>query len=224
MPYCPKCDMEFIEGITVCSDCGEGLVESKEVAAAMKTQEPETEAARPAAEEGGEWDEADETAPPRIAQVYVTNAQKYDDLKSSAAAFFLIGGVMAVGSVLCWLGFIKLPFAGSSQILSQSVTTVLGLVFLYIGFKSDKSAKAIHAQIGEEEMVTGQLIEWFIGSYSADELDQRIVREYGELSPEEHSLKRFSLIEDILITNHDITNQSYVDSLVDEIYGEVFSD
>jgi transcriptional regulator with XRE-family HTH domain len=35
MPYCPKCDMEFVEGIKVCSDCGGPLVESKEVADLM---------------------------------------------------------------------------------------------------------------------------------------------------------------------------------------------
>ena len=39
--YCPKCDMEFIDGITVCTDCGSPLVESKEVAQAMKQQEKE---------------------------------------------------------------------------------------------------------------------------------------------------------------------------------------
>ena len=30
MPYCPKCDMEFVDGITICSDCGGELVESQE--------------------------------------------------------------------------------------------------------------------------------------------------------------------------------------------------
>lgn len=30
MPYCPKCDMEFVDGITTCSDCGGELVESQE--------------------------------------------------------------------------------------------------------------------------------------------------------------------------------------------------
>ena len=39
MPYCPKCDMEFVEGVTVCTDCGGRLVESKEVADAMKEEE-----------------------------------------------------------------------------------------------------------------------------------------------------------------------------------------
>ena len=41
MPYCPKCDMEFIDGITVCSDCGGPLEESKEAALAKKRQEQE---------------------------------------------------------------------------------------------------------------------------------------------------------------------------------------
>ncbi|MEG2297842.1 MAG: hypothetical protein RSC13_09460 [Clostridium sp.] len=40
MPYCPKCDMEFIDGITVCSDCGGPLLESKEVADALKREYP----------------------------------------------------------------------------------------------------------------------------------------------------------------------------------------
>ena len=35
MPYCPKCDMEFVEGITKCSDCGGPLFESKEAAEEM---------------------------------------------------------------------------------------------------------------------------------------------------------------------------------------------
>ena len=37
MPYCPKCDMEFIKGVTVCSDCGGSLFESKEEALAVRT-------------------------------------------------------------------------------------------------------------------------------------------------------------------------------------------
>lgn len=52
MPYCPKCDMEFVEGIKVCSDCGGPLVESKEVAEAMKKKEQEEQLAAMAPEDG----------------------------------------------------------------------------------------------------------------------------------------------------------------------------
>ena len=41
MPYCPKCDMEFVDGITVCTDCGGPLAESKEAAKALKKKEQE---------------------------------------------------------------------------------------------------------------------------------------------------------------------------------------
>ena len=49
MPYCPKCDMEFVDGITTCTDCGSPLVGSKEEAEAMK-QEAMEEARKKAAE------------------------------------------------------------------------------------------------------------------------------------------------------------------------------
>ena len=63
MPYCPKCDMEFIKGVTVCSDCGGPLFESKEEALAVQnaSQPGEPDALPPeylkeeaSAEESGE--------------------------------------------------------------------------------------------------------------------------------------------------------------------------
>ena len=46
MPYCPRCDMEFVDGITVCTDCGGPLVESEEAARAMKIKEQEEQLLR----------------------------------------------------------------------------------------------------------------------------------------------------------------------------------
>lgn len=257
MPYCPKCDMEFIDGITTCSDCGGALVASKEVADAMKKQEQEEAMARRQAEyeamqaemeamqtdtdaalsgsgDGEEGDISGEAKAALAAQmerqtrtrarVYVKKSQQYEDLKSSASAFVLVGGILLVFSVLCWANVVKLPLAGTSRIISQTVMTVLGIASLVVAVNSAKSAKIVSGQIAAEENTTRQLIEWFTGSYTGQQLDAQILAESGELAPEELSLKRFELIQDIIITSHDIADQAYVDLIAEDIYGKLYQD
>ena len=114
MPYCPKCDMEFVEGIKVCSDCGGPLVESKEVADTMKQKEKEEQLAVMAQEMdpfSGEMAKTEDADPDEISSAkkkpadeivhaYVDKGQRYEDMSSSASAFFLVGGVLAVGAAL----------------------------------------------------------------------------------------------------------------------------
>ncbi len=253
MPYCPKCDMEFIEGITICSDCGGPLVESKEIADAMKKKEQEETLTRLQAEYQAQLKMAEEIAAGGMAgsqsddsaedtssasdkissariskglgrglpvRVYVKKSQQYDDLKSSASAFFLVGGALIIFAALCWLGIVSLPLGAMGQV----IITVLGAASLFVAVKTAKDAKKVEGQIGEEEIQTRKLIRWFTESYSGDQLDEQLSREYKELVPEELSLKRFELIQDILITNHDLSDQSYVDLLAEEIYSSLYPD
>ena len=101
MPYCPKCDMEFVEGIKVCSDCGGPLVESKEVADAMKQKEKEEQLAVMAQEMdpfSGEMAKAEDADPDdnlfrqkpadEIVHAYVDKGQRYDDMSSSRIRIF----------------------------------------------------------------------------------------------------------------------------------------
>lgn len=251
MPYCPKCDMEFVDGITTCSDCGEMLVASKEIAEAIKRQKQEEAMARRQAEyeamqakflatdaenasDGmvdpsgsgiASEDQAKEVrrAPVR-SRIYVKKSQQYDDLKSSASAFALVGGLLVVFSILCWTNVIHIPMTSTSRIISQSVMAVLSIGSLIVAISSAKSAKAVGAQIADEENVTRELIQWFADSYSGDRLDRQILQESGELVPEELSLKRFDLIQDILITTHDIADQAYVDLVSEDIYAKLYQD
>lgn len=256
MPYCPKCDMEFIDGITTCSDCGGPLVESKAVADAMKKKEKEEAEARQRAEyeamaaamqldtddDGENADVASDTGDDsddslasdtmsafgearRVEpRVYVKKADKYEDLKSSASAFYLVGTALVVLSVLMWMNVIKLPLAASSALITRSVLTIMGIAAELVGFFSTKSAREVSSQIAAEEQVTGQLIDWFTENYSGAQLDQQIATESDELSPEELSLKRFDLIQDIVVTNHDITDQAYVDALAEDIYSKLYEE
>lgn len=241
MPYCPKCDMEFIDGITACTDCGGALAESKETADAMREKAQKEAAARrlaeyeeltsggdeaiPAPSEDDQLEEMEKAVRAHIRpRIYVKKAEQYEDLKSSASAFVLVGGILLVFSILCWAKVIRLPLSEISRIISQTVMTVLGIASLVVAAYSAKSANAVKGQIAEEEEATRQLIDWFTGSYTGEQLDAQIQAESGELVPEELSLKRFDLIQDILITTHDISDQAYVDSVAEDIYGKMYQD
>ncbi len=230
MPYCPKCDMEFVEGITVCSDCKGPLVESKEAAMAMKQQAQEEEQARKQAELEA-MEDLSAVSDPRPAkkprprsQVYVKKSQKYSDLRSSADAFLLVGGVLTAVSVLLWTGFIPFPGNNFSSPIIKLVLTLMGLGSLYVSWRSFHSAGKVKVLAAEEEQATEKLIQWFLDSHTAGEMDGQLTDEAGELSPEELSLKRFELIQDILVTSHDLPDQSYVDMLAEEIYGKIFEE
>ena len=155
MPYCPKCDMEFIEGITVCSDCGGPLYESEE---AYKAIEKEETAKR---------------------------------LAEQAAQMEAFQALMEAES-------------DEDSILDD---------------QEDHTQKPEDAQ---EKEKTQSIIQWFTDTYTAEALDNAIGADASSLSSEELSLKRYELIQDYLITNHDLPDQTYVDALSEEIYGKLY--
>lgn len=234
MPYCPKCDTEFIEGITVCTDCGGPLVESEEAFLAMKKQkeqnqrEEQEQLAAGWAEGPGatQIDQAEKLGRSYASGVYQKKSQKYEELKSSASAFIMVGTVLLVFSLLCWLKIINLPLETSSKLLFQTVLTVMGIASVAVSAASSKSAKGMVSQIDAENKTTEELIGWFTGSYTADFLDQKIqeTNDTQNMTPEEISLKRYELIQDLLITGKDLPDQAYVDMLAEEIYDKLFED
>lgn len=236
MPYCPKCDMEFVQGVTVCTDCGGPLYESEEAYKAAKKESDEKQMAEEAAkmaalqammeeELANASEQGEETGkkPEEMAKksyvhpgVYVDAAQKYEDMKSSASAFYLVGGLTAAGSVLCWLNVLPLP------IVAKAALTLIAAGSLVVAVKTTHSAKAFLPEIAKEKERTQSIIQWFLDTYTGADLDNAIGTDAQSLSSEEVSLKRYELIQDYLITNHDLPDQTYVDALSEEIYGKLY--
>lgn len=233
MPYCPKCDMEFIAGITICSDCKGPLAESR---AAAKLLQQKTQAAKAAGitgtnaetdgTDGNPFPDHPEEAALKVTpvKIYIKKAEQYEDLRSSFSAFLLVGGLLLAVAALSFFNIINLPFAASSKIIYELIMLSLGLGALSIAFHSMNSARRIKSQVPAEELVTARLIEWFISHHSAETIDDQLIREgsFTDLSPEEQSLKRFELIQDIFLTAHDISDQSYADLLAEEIYEKLY--
>ncbi len=229
MPYCPKCDMEFVDGVTECTDCHGPLVESREAAEAMKQAEQakKEEEMRLRYEEAmnaedTEGSDKTQDRKPEAAKAYVNKEQRYEDMNSSASAFFLIGGALAAATILILAGVIRLPMAGFSKYVFYGLLIFMTVGSFLIAFSSKKSARVLKTEAADEEKETEEILQWFVKTYSGSDLDDQIRMEEETLSDEELSLKRFELIQDYLITGRDLPDQSYVDALCEMIYSRLY--
>lgn len=232
MPYCPKCDMEFVEGITVCSDCHGPLVPSKEeylksAASGRAVSAGKEEAAL-------QNDTLTETLSPDAAQAaaraaasqrtarYVSSREKSEDLHSSSSAFFLVGGAALLAAVLGAAGILPLPMTGASRLLFLAVAAGIGILCLIVAVKSRSQASAAAAGAAAEESRTEELIGWFLASWDKTALDGRLLAEDPSLEGAELDLKRYELIQDCLITGRDLPDPAYVDYLAEQIYERLY--
>lgn len=226
MPYCPRCDMEFIDGITACSDCHGPLAESEE-AYRKELMQQELSAIIAAAEQPREESktltisrkELEQAAVP--APVYVKKSQKYEDVKSSACAFALVGAILVAFASMVWLDVLALPMTGPTRMIFQILLTAMGAVSLWIAIYSAKSAKSLILQAKEEEQKTAEIIETFLQTHSAHDIDSRL-SSIAEAGPEELSLKRFEIIQDLLVTQNDLPDPGFVEILCEDIYGKLY--
>lgn len=202
MPYCPRCDIEFIDSETTCPNCKGSLSQSKEAEAEME--------------------ETSQSSLLRGAKIYVKKSQKYEDLKSSASALLLVGAGFFLFSALCWLNVINLPMTGLSLVFFKTVTGIMGAASLAGSAYTYRLASRMSGQVEEEDHTTREIMDWFLSTYSKETIDNRLDAENQNLTPEEVALKRFELIQDYLITGRDLPDQMYVESLSEEIYTKLF--
>ena len=238
MKYCPDCDMEFIDSVHTCTDCGKILVDKEKYFEGKAVREAEeakaeeerrrqllesmTDEEKEAVKEAMEEAEQESRGRRRGAipepTVYVTRAERYEDLKSSASAFWIVGAALIILAIAGWGGLLPV------NIILKLMFTVLAAVSIFIAWKTGQDAKTVKGQIQEETEVTEQLIKWFLENYTPEQIDEIVHRENGDLQDEVLALKRIALIQDIYVTQYDLADQGYVDALAEEVYGQLFED
>lgn len=248
MPWCPKCKEEYREGIAVCAECGEVLVEALEED--VEDERCEAAAEETAGEEGMpdveetddepadyDWDEEKSAAEKDedIQDGEMEEPEETDGLQGTKNAAYVkkadeykdLVGTGYTFVVLSVLGLVYLVLCQlkvipiSYNILALIVLTAMFVVFIIIGISSFVKAGNIKELIGSEEEESKSILSWLREHVGADRLEAMKGEEESE---EEYYLNLTEVLKGELKEVYTEAEDGYLEMLIEEYYSEVFEE
>ena len=236
--WCPKCKNEYREGIKVCADCGCELVEKLNEAAEY-AEENENFLADEAEnlsygepEDGTEVSESDtladgeaagSTEKKDISPAYVPKRVKYEDNKSSAYTFLLVGGVGAVLVALHISGVFNFNLTPTSKLLTNIVMGSLFVIFLIVGIVSVRNSARYKREAAAEEALTEQIKAFIRELYTTEGIDNACAVT-DDLETYEKWELRYHFIENQIKGEYPELAEDYLEYITDMIYNELYAE
>lgn len=151
--------------------------------------------------------------------MYKKSEERYEETRSSAYTFLIIGVVGLLLDLLGFAGIIPLPFTRESNLFMLSVMGVLFVACIIFGVYSMQSARKLSGQIESENEQTEEILTWFQKTFPVDALETGIEQED---SSGDRYYKRQENIKDIIQKSYGDLPEDYLESLVDQLYTNYF--
>lgn len=210
--FCPSCECEYKDGITRCPDCDLELVEE------LVEEEPdinEFEALMSNVESNDKTDES---------QIFISKEQLAEDNKSSGYSMIFVGLAGIILMVLIFTGIIPLRIGGYGQYLTYGVMGAMFIGFIIIGIKSLLLSRKYSSMAIEENSKNDEIIEWFIASFSGDEIDSDAYKtgDINSLPDIDVYYKRMDNIKDKISAKYIDLDSAFLDKIAEDIYEKLY--
>lgn len=207
MPWCPKCNIEYLEGIKECADCGTELVDD---ATGNQTEEYTNN-------DNEDTNSFNDLRAASKSSVYIKKADQFKDLRSTGYIFLVVG----IGGLIVLLLNILGIFTFYQGYFAWTVMGILFTIFLIVGFGTLKHSKQVQGQIAEEDTLTNTINTWLEKTITQEVLDSVI--DPNEVDEINYFRQTEYIKKGILDEFNKDLDDSYVDLLVEEFYNSHFT-
>lgn len=164
----------------------------------------------------------DDTESRKSAKIYVEKDVAYEDTKSTAYTFLLVGSLGIIFLILYGLDIINFGSEGYMKVLMILVMGILFCIFLAVGIKYQRTLKSAKAAITEEADLTKGILDWFLSNHSGASIDSEMVE--VSLGSEQLYFYRYQLMKQILMQQYPNLEESYADHVIELLYDETYGD
>lgn len=148
-------------------------------------------------------------------------SDKYNDLHSSSVCLLFVGVLGIIYVILDYLKVLPFTFNSNGNFMFYIVMGALFVIFIIMGLYTAKSAKKVKDSIADEESNTDSIVTWAIESLT-DKIIDSTIEDIDDCTDEEKYLLRAEALATLITNEFEIDDDSYINSLIEEIYPELF--